>query len=129
LLKFSEIVVEAEVLKTVGQVAGIGGIALGVLLLVFREVVRKQIFPQLTKQQAYRLLTTIVVLVWSVALFGIGAWIWTETSARARNGEEAGDRVETGQIIKDDATISDSTINISAGSAEKSEQENVDAAP
>ena len=33
---------EAEVLKTVGQIAGIGGISLGVFLLLFRDIIRKK---------------------------------------------------------------------------------------
>src|SRR5687768_8874305 len=47
---------KACVLETVAKVAGIGGIALGVVLLLFREVVRKNIFPKLSPQDAYRLL-------------------------------------------------------------------------
>jgi len=70
---------DAEILKIVGQVAGIGGIALGVLLLIFRDVIRKKIFPMLTKEQAYKLLRLILVLVWIVALAGIGAWVWVST--------------------------------------------------
>ena len=70
---------DAEILKIVGQVAGIGGIALGVLLLVFRDVIRKKIFPTLTKEQAYKLLRLVLVLVWLVALAGIGAWVWVST--------------------------------------------------
>ncbi len=66
---------EAELLKTLAQVAGIGGIALGVFLLLFRDVIRKRIFPQLTRQQAYRILVLALVLTWSVAIAGIVAWI------------------------------------------------------
>jgi hypothetical protein len=69
---------DTELLKTVGQIAGIGGIALGVFLILFRELIRKSIFPRLSAQQASRLLTLIAVLVWSAALAGIGAWVWTE---------------------------------------------------
>jgi hypothetical protein len=68
---------DTEMIKTVGQVAGIGGIALGVFLLLFRDLIRKQIFPMLAKREAYRLLRLVAVLVWSVALAGIGAWVWT----------------------------------------------------
>jgi hypothetical protein len=70
---------DAELLKIVGQVAGIGGISLGVLLLVFRDVIRKKIFPRLTKKQAYKLLRFVLLLTWLVALAGIGAWIWVST--------------------------------------------------
>lgn len=80
---------DAEILRLVGQVAGIGGVSLGVLMLLFRDVIRKKIFPTLTKEQAYKLLRLILVLVWHVALTGIGAWVWvsripanTSTSAR-----------------------------------------------
>ncbi|MGC2237977.1 MAG: hypothetical protein WA584_17590 [Pyrinomonadaceae bacterium] len=71
---------EAEILKTVGQVAGIGGLAIGAFIIVFREVIRKNIFPNLVKEQAYKLLRLIIILAWTVAIFGIGTWAYIETS-------------------------------------------------
>lgn len=68
-----------EILKTVGQIAGLGGIALGVLLILFREVIRKNIFPNVTKSHAYKLLRLIIVLAWSVAIVGIVAWVYVAT--------------------------------------------------
>ena len=62
-----------EILKVVGQVAGVAGVALGVLLLVFREFLRKTIFAKLTKEQSYKLLRLLLVLTWSAAVVGIGA--------------------------------------------------------
>lgn len=73
----------ASTLKTVGQVAGIGGIALGVLLLVFRDVVRKNIFPGLAQVQAYRLIRLIVFLTFSIALAGIAAWVHVQRQPSA----------------------------------------------
>ena len=67
---------EAEVLKTVGQIAGIGGLALGVFLLLYRDIIRKNIFPTLPPNDAYRLLRLITIAVWSVAIVGIGAWVY-----------------------------------------------------
>jgi hypothetical protein len=67
---------ETELFKTLGQVAGIGGIALGVLLILFKEIIRKSIFPTLKKDQAYRLLRLIVILIFIVAIAGISAWVW-----------------------------------------------------
>ena len=66
----------AEVLKTVGQIAGIGGLALGVFLLLFRDIIRRNIFPKLPAEQAFRLLRLITVAVWSVAIVGIAAWFF-----------------------------------------------------
>ncbi len=65
---------ELTMLETVGQVAGIGGIALGVLTLVFRDVIRKNIFPNLSQVHAYRLIRMVVVLTFCIAAIGIGAW-------------------------------------------------------
>lgn len=58
-----------------GKIAGIGGLALGTLLILFRDVVRKNIFSNLTREQSYKLLRLIIVLVWSVAIIGIAAWL------------------------------------------------------
>jgi hypothetical protein len=77
---------DAEILKTVGQIAGIGGLALGVFLLLFRDIIRKSIFPTLSKTHAYRLLALSAVLIWSVALAGIGAWVWVETNPPGLSG-------------------------------------------
>jgi hypothetical protein len=74
---------DAEVLKTVGQVAGIGSLALGVFLLLFRDIVRKNIFPKLPAAEAYRLLRLINGTVWSVAVVGITAWVYVETRVPA----------------------------------------------
>ena len=67
---------DVGLLKSLGQIAGIGGIALGVFFFLFRDLIRKSIFPKLNQADAYRLLRLISVLVWSVAVIGIGAWVW-----------------------------------------------------
>ncbi|HYE28872.1 MAG TPA: hypothetical protein VEA61_11670 [Allosphingosinicella sp.] len=68
---------DLQVIKTFGQIAGIAGLALGVLLLLYRDIIRKTIFPKLDRNQAYRLLTLIAVLVWTIALAGMLAWVYT----------------------------------------------------
>src|SRR3954452_11426105 len=75
---------DAQVLRTVGQVAGIGGLALGVFLLLFRDIIRKNIFPKLPPAEAYRLLRLITGAVWSVALAGIAAWVYVNQASAAR---------------------------------------------
>ncbi|HEV7321538.1 MAG TPA: hypothetical protein VGO04_23275 [Ensifer sp.] len=70
---------DVETLKIVGEVAGIGGLALGVFLLLFREIIRKKIFPRLPADEAYKLLLLITIAVWSTAIVGVGAWVYTTT--------------------------------------------------
>ena len=90
---------ETSILETVGKVAGIGGVALGVLLIVFREIIRKNIFPKLSPKDSYRLLRTITVLVFAVALAGIGSWVWVSANPAPSAAVEAGQDVRAGGNI------------------------------
>jgi hypothetical protein len=64
-------------LKLFGQIGGLAGLCLGVLLLVFRDIIRKNIFPRLTRELAYRLFRLIAILVWSLAVLGLGTWAYS----------------------------------------------------
>jgi hypothetical protein len=65
----------SESLKVAAQAAGIGGISLFIFLILFREFIRKNIFPTLTQAQSYRLITLFLVLTFTISLVGIAAWI------------------------------------------------------
>ena len=104
---------DAAVLKAVGQVAGIGGLALGVFLLLFREIVRKKIFPMLPPADAYRLLRLITGAVWSVALAGIAAWVYTsQASAKAVSADHG---IAVGGDVSGGSTVENSV----SGDAQK----------
>jgi hypothetical protein len=60
-----------EFIKEWGMIAGIAGIALGVLLILFIEIIRKSIFSALTKKQSYTIMIVIILLVWSLTIFSI----------------------------------------------------------
>ena len=82
---------EEHVLQAVGKVAGIGGLALGVFLLLFREVIRKNIFPTLSDEHAYRLIRQFMFLTFAVATFGIVAWTYVSAATAAgQNGPAQG---------------------------------------
>lgn len=101
---------ETQVLKVVGQIAGIGGLALGVLFLLYRDALRLKIFPKLPPDLGYRLIRLIVVLVFVVALVGIGAWVWTTTGG-GRSVQAGGGGVAVG------GDVSGSTINAAGAPA------------
>lgn len=63
-----------EILDIAGQVAGIGGLAIASMLLIFRDILRKNIFPQMTKDQGYRTINRIALLAFFIALTGVIAW-------------------------------------------------------
>jgi len=72
---------DPAILKTVGEIAGIGGISLGVVLILFRDVIRKNIFPMLGVSEAYKLLRLIIVLAFLIGTLGLAAWVVTKHDA------------------------------------------------
>jgi hypothetical protein len=74
---------DSALLKTVGEIAGIGGISLGVVLLLFRDVIKKNIFPKLGVPEAYKLLRLIIILAFAIGIAGLGAWVLTKLEAPA----------------------------------------------
>jgi hypothetical protein len=100
---------DASVLKVVGQIAGIGGLSLGVFLLLFREVIRLKIFPRLPAQEAYRLLRLITGAVWSVAIIGILAWVYVGTGP--------GNNVDVGEgAVGVGGDLNNSTVSVGSPS-------------
>jgi hypothetical protein len=69
--------VESKLLVSLGKVAGIGGIALGVLFLLFRQILQKQYLPQLglNGAQSFHIIIAILVFTFGIAAIGILAWI------------------------------------------------------
>ncbi len=80
-----------DVLGQVGAVAGIGGIALVVVVLVFRDVIRRSIFPRLTREQSFRLLMTMVVSISVLAVGGLATYVIV-TLADGDNTDPPADR-------------------------------------
>lgn len=76
---------DKEVIKTWGQFAGLGGLALLVFLRLFRDIIRKKIYAVLTKDQTLKLFLVIVIVVSVVALAGILGWVFVETTTRPKN--------------------------------------------
>ncbi|MET7378609.1 tetratricopeptide repeat protein [Streptomyces sp. NPDC005526] len=66
-----------EVFQVLGGIAGFGGVALGVLYLLYRDlvrdIIRRRMFRTLTAAQATALFGTVVVLAFAVAILGIFA--------------------------------------------------------
>ena len=73
---------DVDILKTVGGIAGIGGLGLGVFLLLSRTWLEKLIIPALGRKQAYQLMLVFILLVWSIAVIGIAAYVYIEVSSR-----------------------------------------------
>lgn len=60
---------------------GIAGLGIGTALIVFRDVIRKRIFAQLTPDASFRLMRLLVGAAWSLALVAILVGYWPEVMA------------------------------------------------
>jgi hypothetical protein len=71
-----------DLLVSLGQIAGVGGIALGGFVILFREFVKRTFFPTLDPEHAYRLLLLFMIFTFGVAVAGLA--VWANRSAQGR---------------------------------------------
>lgn len=98
---------DATLLETLGKIAGVGGISLGLVVLVFRDVIRKNIFPSLTKAQAYKVIRQTVWLTFVLATIGLVSWVYVETQI-SRVDTQVGPDVE---IEEDNPRLAQFALN------------------
>jgi hypothetical protein len=55
----------------VAQATGIGGVAIAMVIYLFREIIQKNIFPTLTKKQSFTIIITIVIAATVLGITGI----------------------------------------------------------
>lgn len=60
--------------QTLSGAAGLAGLSLGVVLLIFRDIIKKNIFPKLSSEHAYGILRLIIQLTFVVGVLGMGVW-------------------------------------------------------
>ncbi len=68
-----------------GKIAGVAGLTIATLLIVFREIIRKKIFPNLTKDQGFRILRLIIISTLIIAFSGIISWTLTKLTNDDKN--------------------------------------------
>jgi len=104
---------DASVLETMGKIAGIGGLALGVFLHLCRDIIRRNIFPRLTRDQAYRLLRQMIGSATVVAVLGIVAW----GLGASGTSLHLGDRITAECGAVNNGVVSGSAISVDCGEA------------
>lgn len=74
--------------ETLGKYAGIGGFSLGFILVIFREIIRKTIFPKLKQSQSYRIILTIIISSFVLAAIGLIFFAFSSYSNNRREISE-----------------------------------------
>ena len=64
-----------EIIQIMGQIAGIGGLSLAMILILFRDIIQKKIFPKLTRAQSVSLLKYIIIVAGCIAFIGLLSWV------------------------------------------------------
>ncbi|WP_137009476.1 hypothetical protein [Aquitalea aquatilis] len=67
-------------LESISHIAAPAGLSIGTFLYILRDVVAKNIFPNLTKQQAFRIILFVVFSAWTMGLASIAAWVYVTVS-------------------------------------------------
>lgn len=80
---------ETSILETVGKMAGIGGLSLGVFLILSKSLLKKIKIPGLQQGQWYSIIIVFMVMVWSVTISGLLAWYFTTTKTTIVKTEPA----------------------------------------
>jgi hypothetical protein len=73
---------KTELFKVFGQ-AGVGGLAIGALLVTFWGIIHKNIFPKLSPQNSDRILRQIVGATTTVSTIAILAWAYVTVTTKA----------------------------------------------
>lgn len=79
--------VNLDIVKAVSQIAGPAGLAMGVFLILMRDVIAKNIFPGLTKKHANGIIRILIFASWSIVVFAIFAWAYVSTNQSAQNSQ------------------------------------------
>jgi hypothetical protein len=69
--------VSVQVLKVVGGIAGIGGIALGIVYFLLQDTIKvllNRILRELTQRHSFFVVMTLIILVFLVGMMGLGIW-------------------------------------------------------
>jgi hypothetical protein len=108
---------DVQIFRTLGGVAGLAGLAIGMIVLLYREIVRKNVFPTLTKRHSYRLLRNIAILSWSIAMFGILCWVWSTAVLHRSQPAAADAAVVPEEPLVVAGTVVDQSTNMGIGQA------------
>jgi hypothetical protein len=108
---------DVELFRTLGGIAGLAGLSLGVVLVVFLQIAGKSIFPTLTRSDAYRLLVRIINFTFGIGALGIVVWFALTISPHRNqpSGESIPAAAEGPLIVA--GTVVDQATNMGIGQA------------
>jgi hypothetical protein len=71
---------EARILNSLGKTAGLAGLCIGLVLLLFKDVLQTNFLTQLEPSQGFAIIFTLMILTFGVAGIGLVAWLISRTT-------------------------------------------------
>ncbi|WP_343698997.1 hypothetical protein [Caulobacter sp.] len=99
----------------IAKVAGVTGLLAGGGVLIFRDVIRKIVFPTLTKRHAFQVIVICMVLAWSIAILSLVAWLISDRQPPLQ-------ATQTPSLRADAATLATVPLAYGGANAEKTGQ-------
>ncbi|QPK62566.1 hypothetical protein IVG45_17180 [Methylomonas sp. LL1] len=81
--------VDTKIIESFGQIAAPAGIAIGVFLIVFRELINKVISNRLPRDKAPMAVVVLATMAFGVAIAGILAWSYVTIGSSTTNASDA----------------------------------------
>lgn len=114
---------DSKLLQGLGKIAGLGGIAVGVVLLLFRDFLKQKFLPSqgLPPEQGYQILLAFLILTFGIGAVGVVAWIIGKTVSPGKSASLPALIVLTLLI----AAVLASTVVVSRGDSSNSTRKQV----
>lgn len=74
---------EINILESLGKIAGLAGISIGLVALIFKSIIRRKIFPTLEPERAYMIISRIINMSFILALLGLLCWLYLTNKEEA----------------------------------------------
>jgi hypothetical protein len=102
-----------QLFRTLGEIAGLAGLAVGLILVLYREIINK-VAPTLAPKDGYRLLRAIAYLSFGIAVLGILCWTWSLTISHRTGASDTGAPEESLVVA---GTVVDQATDVGIGQA------------
>jgi acyl carrier protein len=93
----------SNLFQTLAGAAGLAGISVGFVLVIFRDIIKKNIFPKLNAEHSYGILRLIIQLTFGIGILGIGAWVIDRSHILSFNDDPVPTKKEA-QVSQPDST-------------------------
>jgi len=67
--------IQGQLFRDFGKIAGLAGLVVGVLLVLFSQVIQRNIFSSMSPDHSFRIVLALMILTFGIAGIGIIAWL------------------------------------------------------